>query len=119
MSQKRLKTLNLCDRSVEHLKTKHEGQSSYARKAILMHDDLIKQRDFAAVQGSRDHEAIHFLSDLVRQLYLYPKETTERIEKIMQIDDQMREWFREDELQGRGVMWFFHRCRAVLAGVRL
>ena len=119
MSQKRLKTLNLCDRSVEHLKTKHEGQSSYARKAILMHDVLLKQRDSDVEQQARDHSLIHLLSDLVREIYLYPKEATDRIEKVLQIDDEIREWYRKDELAGKGTTWIKHRGRAVVAGVRL
>lgn len=119
MTQKRLKTLNLCDRSVEHLKTKHEGQSSFARKAILMHDPLIDHRDKAILQENRDFEAIRFLSNVIREVYLNPEEATLRIEIAFQMDSKMIEWYRKDEEAGKGLKWFWHRCRAVLAGVRL
>lgn len=115
MSQKRLKTLNLCDRSVEHLKTKHEGQSSYARKAILMHDGLLKQRDAAVMQEQRDYNAICHLADLIRLIYLYPKEATDRIQEAFDFDDEIQDWYRRDELEGKGLQWFIHRTRYVVA----
>lgn len=119
MTNKRLKTLNLCDRSVELLKTKHEGQSSFARRAILQHDFLLEQRDAGVMQEARDADLIALFADLVREVYLYPDKATERIEKVLQIDDEMRDWYRKDELAGKGMSWIRNRGRAVSAGVRL
>ena len=77
-----------------------------------MHSDLLRQR-------YRDDNLVDLLSKVIREVYLYPKEATERIEQMLQIDDEIREWYRKEELEGNGERWITQRGRAVVAGVKL
>ena len=69
---KRLKTLNLCDLSVERLNKATMGQSAFARQAILSHDrichekwelerDLQHQEAMTDLQRSRVKELIRVI----------------------------------------------------------
>jgi hypothetical protein len=113
VNRKRLKTLNLCDRSVEVLQKQGRNGSEYARTAILQHEALIKRRNEAISQAGRDEDALRFLCDVIRMVYLYPNEAEDRINAAFEFDDEIQDWYRRDELEGKGLTWFLHRTRYV------
>ena len=70
MAQKRLKTLNLCDHSVEWL-AKKQNASQFAREAILMHDYLKQEQLDLTTAMRRNYRDLKIAAAIIREMMPY------------------------------------------------
>lgn len=78
-----------------------------------MHDYLKQEQLDLTTAMRRNYRDLKIAAAIIREAFLYPKEASYRIQEALDLDEELTEIYRKEELEGRGVDFIIGRIRAV------